>query len=177
MIRSQPSFAAATLVGGPVDREEPVAGVVVAVELVSLAVRAEDLVQFGDLLGARMGSSFPNSPKSGARRRGSCSARPSPQREALRGRTDDERAVAVDRGVEVEVAGGEHRPVSHPAVADHADLSVRAGQRRQIRRRAANIARASRSSGTPPLARAVAAASSGAAPGASRQYRFGQTAS
>ena len=33
-----------------------------------------------------------------------------------------------------------------------------------------------RSSGTPPWARAVAAASSELAPGASRQYRFGTTA-
>ena len=35
----------------------------------------------------------------------------------------------------------------------------------------------SRSSGTPPAARPTAAASSGAAPGASRKKRLGQTAS
>ena len=34
----------------------------------------------------------------------------------------------------------------------------------------------SRSSGTPPAARTAAAASSGEAPGASREYRFGATA-
>jgi hypothetical protein len=52
-----------------------VAGVVVAVELVRLAVLGEDLVELVDLLGARMESSLPNSPSSGQRRFGSWSTR------------------------------------------------------------------------------------------------------
>ena len=54
-MRSQPSFAAATRYDGPVDGEEGVAGVVVAVELVRLVVVGEDLVELVDLLGTGVG--------------------------------------------------------------------------------------------------------------------------
>ena len=53
-MRSQPSLAAADAVGGPVDGEERVAGVVVAVELVVLPLSVSSCVELGDLLRRRV---------------------------------------------------------------------------------------------------------------------------
>jgi hypothetical protein len=92
-------------IGGTVDGEEGVAGIVVAVELVGSSRRLQDALQLVDGLRTRVG------------------------------------VVATEQ------------------------LEQRTGQIRQL------------PSGTPPAARAVAAASSGAAPGASRKYRLGQIAS
>ena len=49
------------------------------------------------------------------------------------GRHDDTAAVAVDRGVDVDLARDEPRVATAGAVADHADLAVAVGQCAQYR--------------------------------------------
>ena len=114
-------------VGRPVDGEERVPGVVVAVELVRLVVGGEDLVELGDLLGARELVLLAEQPQQRRAEVGQLVDEVRDlEREALRRGAGDERAVAVDRRVEVEVAGGQHRLTAAGAVADHPDLAVRA---------------------------------------------------
>ena len=90
----------------------------------------EDLVELVDLLGARVGVLVAEQPEQGrAQVRQLVDEVGDLEREALRGRADHERAVAVDRRVEIEVAGREHGLPSARAVADDPDLAVGAGQR------------------------------------------------
>ena len=91
------------------------------------------------------------------------------------GGVEDEGAVAVDGGIEIEAAGGQERLAAARAVADGGHLAVGPGMRPEVGRGPAHVADQA-VVGHPALARAVAAASSGLAPGASRKYRLGQMA-
>ena len=100
-------------------REERVAGVLVGVELVGLAVGLQGLLQLGDLLGRRVLVLGAEQPEQRARQvLWSCARSGRPERWPFGGRADHERAVAVHGGVERQAARGQERLAAARAVAD-----------------------------------------------------------
>jgi hypothetical protein len=143
-----------------------VPGVVVAVELVLLAELGEQLVQLVDLGRRRvLVVVAEQAEQRGAQVRQPLAQRRHAQRELGRRVAEHEGAVAVDRGVDVQLAAGEHGLPAAGAVPDrrHPGRAVR--QRAQVRDRRRRRRRAVRRRPLPPRARAIAAASSGSAPG------------
>ena len=139
--RGHAASAASTRYIGRGRAEERVAGVVVAVELELLARGLQRLLLLRDLLGRRVLVLLAEQPEQRAphvgghvdRRDGHAIA------EAF-GRHDDTAAVAVDRGVDVDLARDEPRVATAGAVADHADLAVAVGQRAQHGDRGRDVA-------------------------------------
>src|SRR5919107_6312632 len=102
-----------------VDREEAVAGVLVDVELVVLTIGAQRLRELLDLLRRGVGVlGAEQSQERAGQVEGAVDERLHLQREALRRRPDDARAVAVDGGVQRQAGRGEEGLPAAGAVAD-----------------------------------------------------------
>src|SRR5947209_20542612 len=106
-------------VAGPVGGEERVPGPLVAVELVALPGLAEQPLQLRDVLRRRVLVFGAEQPEQRAAQVGD----PVVERADLQGETlgwgaDDERAVAVDRGVQFDRAGREDGLAAAGAVAE-----------------------------------------------------------
>ncbi len=115
-------------------------GTGIAVELVLLARLGERLVQFRDLVRARVLVVLAKQPQQRAGQlRCQVPDRPDLEREALGRGADDERAVTVDGGVQRKAAGSQERLAPAGAIADDTHLAAGGRHRPQESRRPADV--------------------------------------
>ena len=139
------------------------------VELEGLSLFAQRCLELSDLLGSGVLVIGAEQPEQRTRKvLRQVDDGPDLEGEPRRWRSYDKRAIAVDRRVELQAARGEERLSTTRSVADGRELAIRRWDGSQMSM-APCTSPTSRSSGTPPWARAAAAASSGLAPGASRE--------